>query len=107
VNLERTLFGSGSTAKSTLAGLLAVLLIVAATVSVTHSLHQYSRTASDASHHACLFCALAKGQVSASDLGPVAAIVILAWFSGFRPASAAPLAQFDYRLSPSRAPPGA
>jgi hypothetical protein len=85
--------------------LLALLLLVSATLSVSHALHQALHHDGDRGSHFCLVCSLAKGQVSVAEVGLVSAILVLACLAVFRTASTSPLAGFDYRLSPSRAPP--
>jgi hypothetical protein len=95
---------SGSIAKTALASFLVMLLLIAATVSTTHSLHRSFIGGQD-NHHLCLLCALAKGQVSAAEVALVLGVIVFTCVPGFRPARTAPLPDSDYRLSPSRAPP--
>ena len=61
-------------AKETLAAVLAVLLLVAATLSANHSLHQAIHGDGSATTHVCLICSLSKGQVNASDIAPILAV---------------------------------
>jgi len=92
-------------AKETLAAMLAVLLLVAATLSANHSRHQAVHGDGAAASHACLICSLSKGQVTASDIAPVllAYCAILIFIAPLIPQ--APSAQSDLRLAPGRAPP--
>jgi hypothetical protein len=99
-----TSLSSRSAAKAILVGLLAVLLVVAASISVSHALHQSLHDNGKAGH-LCLVCMLVKGQVSAADV-PVVFTVFLATLFFFAPlVSAAKFAVVDRRLSPGRAPP--
>ena len=88
--------------KAITAGLLAVLLIVSATLSVSHGLHRALH--SDSSHH-CLICGLAKGQVAAADAGQVAAIVVLLFVFSVPLLRSILSESADRRLAPSRGPP--
>jgi hypothetical protein len=105
VHLERRLSGLGRVAKPALAGLLAALLLVSATLSVSHALHQSLHRDGAANNHFCLVCSFAKGQVSAADVALASALVVFFCLCGIRAAKPSPLPGFDYRLSPSRAPP--
>jgi hypothetical protein len=88
-----------------LAGLLALLLLVAATFSASHALHRSLHQGSDANHHLCLLCAFAKGQASAASVALVAFPLFFWSVRGPCFAATLVLPSFDYRLSPSRAPP--
>jgi hypothetical protein len=94
-------------ARRAIAGLLAIFLMIAATASVIHSLHRSFLPGADVNHHLCLFCSLAKGQVTAAEVALVPGIVLFACIFGLRPPASLPVADFNYRLSPSRAPPRA
>jgi hypothetical protein len=99
------LSGFQAPAKSALAGLLALLLLAAATFSVCDGLHRCLHSGDTANHHFCLVCSLAKGQASAVEMGVVAFVVLFSCLFGLRLANAAPVVEADVRLSPSRAPP--
>jgi hypothetical protein len=105
LQLGRTLSGYARLSGSALAALLAVLLLAAAILSVSHTLHQCLHDEGAASGQVCLVCSLAQGQVSAVVVALVcgACVFPCLWF--FRLSSTLPLPGFDYRLSPSRAPP--
>ena len=107
VNLQRKtrLSGLGGMAKPALAGLLAILLLTSATLAVSGALHQLLHNDAASSHHICLVCSFAKGQISATDVAVVAALLVLCPLLSYRASTPSPLPAFDYRLSPSRAPP--
>jgi hypothetical protein len=85
--------------------LLALLLLISSTLAVSGALHQLLHNDATGSHHLCLVCLFAKGQVSAADVALVAALLVLCPLFSFRAGNPSPLPAFDYRLSPSRAPP--
>ena len=105
VDKQRTSPGCRPTAKSALAGLLAILFLVATTVSVTHSLHHSLPGNDSAGSHSCLLCSLAKGQVASADTAPIAAFLALYLVFAAGLAKVSATASWDYRFSPSRAPP--
>ena len=94
-------------AELALSGLLALLLLVTGTLAVSTALHQALHDDAGGSQHLCLVCMFAKGQVSAADVTLVAALLVLSPLFSFRTGNPSSLAAFDYRLSPSRAPPSA
>jgi hypothetical protein len=102
---EPRLSGLGWVAEPALAGLLALLLLISGALAVSGTLHQLLHNDAAGSHHLCLVCLFAKGQVSAADVALVAALLVLCPLFGFRGGNPSPLPAFDYRLSPSRAPP--
>lgn len=104
LQLEPRLSGLRRVAKPALSGLLALLLLISGTLSVSQALHQLLHNDA-AGSHLCLVCLFAKGQVSAADVAVVAALLVLFPLFSPRPANSSPLPSFDYRLSPSRAPP--
>jgi hypothetical protein len=106
VQQATTLEAAGSVARKALAGLLALLLLAATTLSVNHVLHQTLHQNDSSNHHLCLLCSFAKGQVSLTEVPFVSAALFLFILLGVRPADFIFLAGRDYRLSPSRAPPG-
>jgi hypothetical protein len=91
--------------QAALAAVLALLLLVSTAVSVSHALHQSVHHDGGAASHTCLVCLLLKGQVTPPEGAFVAALVVLGLLYGIRFAPADALPGFDYRLSPSRAPP--
>ena len=105
LQLEPRLSGLRRVAKPVLTGLLAGLLLVCGALSVSNALHQSLHNDAAGSHHLCLVCLFAKGQVSAADVALVAALLVLCPLLSFRAGNPSPLPAFDYRLSPSRAPP--
>jgi hypothetical protein len=56
-------------------------------------------------HQICLICSLAHGQVSTAEVASFAAILIFCFIGGALLQGTPPVSTFDYRLSPSRAPP--
>jgi hypothetical protein len=102
---KRTLLGFSRVAKPALAGLLALILIFAATVSVSQTVHRFLHHDASASGHFCLICSIAKGQVSAAAVATIPAPPVISCFSSLPATDASVLRGFDYRLSPSRAPP--
>jgi len=92
-------------AKPVLTGLLAGLLLICGVLSVSHAPHQSLHNDSGRSHHLCLVCMFAKGQVSAADVTLVTALFVLCPLICLCASAPSPRSAFDYRLSPSRAPP--
>jgi len=95
----------GVVAKSALAGLLALLLLVSATLALS-SVHRNSHQANRAgAGHPCVFCLFTNGQITVADVSPplVHGCALPTGLVSL-PRSASPAAA-DYRLPPSRAPP--
>ena len=92
-------------AKAALAGLLVLLLLFVSALTVCPSLHHLLHHDSNDSDHCCLVTAFAKGQVGMADVVPVVAFISLVFLCVIDMVQTAPLPFFDYRLSPSRAPP--
>jgi hypothetical protein len=107
LQVEPRLSGLRRVAKPALSGLLALLLLICGVISVSRALHQLLHNDAAGSHHLCLACSFAEGQISTADVALVAALLVLRLLSCLRAANPAPLPSFDYRLSPSRAPPAA
>ena len=105
VQREQRIAGLGSGPKSAFAGLLALLLLVALTFSVSHSLHQAIHPGAGLNGHFCLVCSIAKGQVGAVDTAIILTALVFSFLIGVRLSASSPLAFFAYRLSHSRAPP--
>jgi hypothetical protein len=105
LQLRRTLFGYARLPGPALAALLVVLLLVTTILTVSHALHQSLHHDGAVSGHVCLVCSFAKGQVSAAAVVVAAALAVFCCVCGIRAAKTSPLPGFDYRLSPSRAPP--
>lgn len=105
LQVELKLSGLRPVAKSALTGLLVFLLLVSGTLAVSRALHQSLHNDAAGSHHLCLVCLFAKGQVSAADVALVIALLVLCPLFSLRVGNPSPLPAFDYRLSPSRAPP--
>jgi hypothetical protein len=106
VQPKRRPFGLGVPAKPALAGLLALLLLVATTLSVSHALHQSLHQSGSVNSHFCLVCSFAKGQVSTSDLTLISSLLVLLFLFSIRLASSPSTAALEYSPSQSRAPPG-
>jgi hypothetical protein len=94
-----------SVAKAALAGLLALLFLVASAFSVSPSLHHWLHHHDAGGHQTCLACSLSHGQVGAAEVASVAVALIFALICGALLQLTSPRSSFDYRLSPSRAPP--
>jgi len=105
VQREQRIAGRSSGAKSAFAGVLALLLLVALTFSVSHSLHQAIHPGAGLNGHFCLVCSIAKGQVGAVDTAIILTALVFSFLIGVRLSASSPLAFFAYRLSHSRAPP--
>ena len=105
VQLGRTLCGSGRAPKAALVGLLMLLLLVATTLSVSHALHQSLHQDGAASGHFCVVCSFAKGQVNAAAVALVSAALVFCFFWAVCLVNTFAFPGFDYRSSPSRAPP--
>ena len=105
LQLGRTLSGHARRPGSALAALLAVLLLVAAILSVSHALHQCLHSEGAVNGHVCLLCSFAKGHVSAMAVALVSGVLIVPCLWYFCLVNTLPLPGFDYRISPSRAPP--
>ena len=103
--LEPRLSDLRRVAKPVLTGLLAGLLLVCGALSVSYALHRSLHNDSGRSHHLCLVCMFAKGQVSAAEVTLVSALLVLCLLISLCATDPSPLSAFDYRLSPSRAPP--
>jgi len=91
--------------KAALGGLLALLLLVASALSVSHELHQAAHPQGSANAHLCLLCSLAKGQVSVAAAGPIFAAVVFCFLFRARLTAASPGLSAERSPSQSRAPP--
>jgi hypothetical protein len=100
------LFCVGSATKAALTFVMALLLLVAATLSVNGALHQTLHNDSAVNGHFCLICSLAKGQASSPE-SPVIVVLFVAsllfWASSH--SEIVLPSTFDYRVSRGRAPP--
>jgi hypothetical protein len=81
------------------------LIFLAATVALTPALHKQLHPDSKASAHFCLVCLLVKGHITTANVASTCLAAVLIWFGASVCAGTFPFASFDYRLSPSRAPP--
>jgi hypothetical protein len=90
--------------KPAVAGILALLLIVAATLAVSHSLHRALHPGAT-ENHLCLICSLVKGEVGTADVSAIFALFVCAlWFFHPHFTFVVPIV-IDQRLDRSRAPP--
>jgi hypothetical protein len=105
VRVRRTLSSCGRLPQSALAGLLALLLLAAASCSASHALHQSLHSDGATGGHFCLLCSFAKGQVSVAAVAVMAGAIVFCCLSGLCLLATSPYLGFDYRTSPSRAPP--
>jgi len=67
LQVEPRLSGLRRVAKPALSGLLALLLLICGVISVSRALHQLLHNDTTGSHHLCLICSFAKGQVSVGE----------------------------------------
>jgi hypothetical protein len=102
---ERKSFGFRPVAKSALAGLLVVLLLLAAILSANPFHRQLFHAGAAGDNHLCVICLFASGQVNAADLAPILTGFVSSFVGFDFPATRIVFAATDYRLSPSRAPP--
>jgi flagellin-like protein len=105
VQSGRTLCKASKLPKSAVSGVLAALLVVAMTFSVSHSLHRILHHDGAGSDHFCLACSIAKGHVGAAAVALMPTMLVLFGYRRICLATASPFSGFDYRTSPSRAPP--
>jgi hypothetical protein len=105
VQSGRKLCKASKLPKSAVSAVLAVLLVVAMAFSVSHSLHRILHHDGAGSDHFCLACSLAKGHVGAAVVALMPAMLVLFGFWHVCLTTASRFSGFDYRTSPSRAPP--
>jgi hypothetical protein len=105
VRTQRPVADSGLDCKAALAALLALLLLAASTLSVSHTLHQNLHRDGAPGSHFCLVCSLAKGQLTSAEAAAALLFLVLIFLFVLPPETISRLASPDYRLSPSRAPP--
>ena len=92
-------------AKSALAGVLAAFVLIGATASVSHALHQALHANGASASHFCLICSLSKGHVTTADVAPVFAAFAAFLFIFLLTPRAMPVLAVDRRLAPTRGPP--
>ncbi|MCX6928037.1 MAG: hypothetical protein NT154_33225 [Verrucomicrobia bacterium] len=107
MHLGRTVTRFSCQPKLALGGVLALLLLVATTVSASQALHELLHQDGTGGDHFCLACSLAKGQVSLEAVAFISVLIAFCYLWGVCPVSTSPFPGFDYRTSPSRAPPPA
>ncbi len=90
---------------SAFAGLLVSLLLVSAALSSNPALHERLLHSGGSGGHNCLVCTLASGQVAAAGVALLTAALLLLLLPVPRRFDSLSPSCFDYRLSPSRAPP--
>lgn len=101
LQLERKSF----VAKSALAGLLAILLILSSALAVSAAHRKSHDFGRGTPSHQCAFCLFTHGQITLSDVSPPSVRGSAVMIGIFAPIHSAIPASMDYRLSPSRAPP--
>jgi hypothetical protein len=106
VRVAHRAFGHGAAPKPVLAGLMALLLLVASVLSVSHSLHQSLHRDGSVNGHLCLVCSFAKGHASgpAATVALAAVVLPVLFCLCLFPSSLLPRG-FDYRIAHGRAPP--
>ena len=105
LQLERKSPGFGPVAKAALAGLFAALLLWSTTLAVSTVHRQSHHSTSTAAHQTCVLCLFAHGQITAADTAVALTAGTGAWIDLPSSPGSETSASFDYRLSPSRAPP--
>ena len=85
--------------------LLVALVFLATTLGMTPALHKQLHPDSKSSDHFCLVCLLVKGQAAAANVSSTSMVAVLILIGALVCAARFPFASFNYRLSPSRAPP--
>jgi hypothetical protein len=105
VELERRNSGFDAAPNRVLAAFLALMLLVASTISASHALHQELHSGTSDSGHFCLLCSLAKGEVGAAAVAIFVAIPLIGLFYFLPRTQSTAASAANYRLSPSRAPP--
>ena len=103
---KQRLSSLGRAAKSALAAVLIVLLLLVSSLSVCPALHHMLHHDADDQDHACLITDFAKGQVDTAETAPIVVFFLFSLLCAAVAVVIEPLPSFDYRLSPSRAPPG-
>jgi hypothetical protein len=92
--------------KAVLSGLVALLLLIASTLSVSHSLHQALHRDAAPGGHLCLVCSFAKGQAESTGFPLALLFASLSLLFCLRIIQGSLLPGcFDYCLSLGRAPP--
>ena len=94
-----------SKSKSALAGLLALLLLVAATFPASEALHAKLHQGTSLPGHFCLVCSFAQGQVSSADVTVWLAVLSLGLFVSVCLAHSSWVSVSSSRLFAARAPP--
>jgi hypothetical protein len=102
---ELKLLGMSRMTNRVLAGLLASLLLLVGTISVSASLHQSLHNDNSANSHLCLFCSFVKGEIDVAGVPSSAAVPGALHLCGVLLANQSSFPIIDYRLAPSRAPP--
>ena len=97
--------GLGAASGAVLAGLLSLLLLIASTLSVSHSLHQSLHRDGALNGHLCLVCSFAKGHAGGPEAAFALAVAVLPVLF-YLCILQGPLPRgFDYRVAYGRAPP--
>jgi len=106
VRAAHRVFGPGAASKSVLAGLMALFLLIASTLSVSHTLHQALHRDGTVNGHFCLVCSLAKGHVSGPETSFALAVAVLSvWFCFCLLQDSLLPRGVDHRVAHGRAPP--
>jgi hypothetical protein len=105
VQLEQKAGGARLLARSAMAGLLGLFLLLASAASVNHALHQALHQTGSADTHVCLLCSLAKGQVTPTEALSLGAMILVCGLILVQFPEGLPQSVAVYSLSRSRAPP--
>jgi hypothetical protein len=96
----------GAAFKAVLSGFMALLLWIAATLSVSEALHQFLHHNAKVGGHICLVCSLVKGQAGGPEAPFALAFGVCALLVCFRTVQDSFLpCNLDYCVSHGRAPP--
>ena len=88
-----------------LAGVLAGAILLFELLSTNGQFHQALHPGGKAASNICVVCLFAKGQVDSPQVIPAVSACVWSWFDPAPRMESAPLVDFAYLVSPSRAPP--
>jgi hypothetical protein len=103
--LERNRHSTMRLAKSSLAGLLAVLILLVSALACNSTFHQCLHADACHSDHHCALCLFLHGQIDAADVAPIQDSMAASLVASQPVMDSFEISSLDLRLSPSRAPP--
>jgi hypothetical protein len=95
----------GRTVKTVLSAVLVLQLLALLALSASPELHHALHSDSDCPDHHCLVTVFAQGQLSGAEMAAVFVCLAVFFVCTVRRPKTAPQLAFQYRYSPSRAPP--